>query len=76
MGPVVRVDQNTLLRLKGKFARVCLHIDITRPLSDSLTIARNGMSMRVPLIHEDLHEVCPLCRGEPHQLYSCPKLSS
>ena len=71
---MVRVDQNTLLRLKGKFARVCLNIDITHPLPGSLTIAREGLSMRVPLIYEGLHEVCPLCGGESHQLDSCPKL--
>lgn len=76
VGPIVRVDQNTLLRLKGKFARVCLNIDITHPLPGSLTIAREGLSMRVPLIYEGLHEVCPLCGGESHQLDSCPKLPS
>jgi len=28
----------------------------------------------VPLIDERLHEVCPLCGGESHQLQTCPKL--
>lgn len=74
VGTIVRIDQNTLLRLKGKFARVCLNIDITQPFPGSLTIARDGLSMRVPLIYEGLHEVCPLCGGESHQLASCPKL--
>ena len=74
VSPVVRVDQNTLLRLKGKFARICLNIDITHPLPGSLTIARGSFSMRVPLIYEGLHEVCPLCGGESHQLDNCPKL--
>ena len=32
VGNVVRIDQNTLLRLKGKFVRVCVNIDITKPL--------------------------------------------
>jgi len=71
---MVRVDQNTLPRLKGKFARVCLNIDITHPLPRSLTIAREGLSTRVPLIYEGLHEVCPLCGGESHQLDSYRKL--
>lgn len=31
VGTMVRVDQNTLLRLKGKFAHVYLNINITRP---------------------------------------------
>ena len=74
IGVIVRVDQNTLLRLKGKFARICVNVDITRPLSGSITIAKDGFSSRVPLIYEGLHEVCPLCGGESHQLESCPKL--
>lgn len=32
--------------------------------------------MRVSLIYEGLHEVCPLCRGDSHQLDNCPKLPS
>lgn len=74
VGTMVRVDQNTLLRLKGKFARVYLNINITYPIPGSLTIAREGLSMKVPLIYEELHEVFPLCGGESHQLDSCPKL--
>ncbi|KAJ8422986.1 hypothetical protein Cgig2_013879 [Carnegiea gigantea] len=41
VGTMVRVDQNTHLSLKGKFAHVCLNIHITHPLPGSLTIARD-----------------------------------
>ena len=74
VGDIVRIDQNTLLRLKGKFARVCANIDITHPLPGSLSISRGGLSTRVSLIYEGLHEVCPLCGGESHQLEACPNL--
>lgn len=63
MGKIVRVDQNTLLRLKGKFARVCVNLDITKPLPGSITITAGELSMREPIIYEGLHEVCPLCGG-------------
>ena len=66
VGTLVRINQNTLLRLKGKFARVCLNIDITSPPMGSLTISRDGRSMRVPLIYEGLHKVCPLYGGKSH----------
>ena len=62
-GGIVRIDQNTLLRLKGKFATVCVNIDITPPFLGSLSISRGGSSTRVPLIYERLHEVCPICGG-------------
>jgi len=42
LGLIVRIDQNTLLRVKAKFARVCLHIDVTHPLPSSLTISKEG----------------------------------
>lgn len=68
VGPIVKV----LLRLKDKFARVCLNINTTQPLPGSLTIVRDGLSMRVSL----LLELCPLCGRDSHQLDSCPKLPS
>ena len=74
VGSVVSFDQNTLLRLNGKFARVCVNIEVTKPLSGSITVSRVEGCLRVPLIYEGLHEVCPLCGGESHQLQSCPKL--
>ena len=55
VGSVVRLDQNTLLRLKGKFARVCVNIDITEPLPGSITVQRLGGSVCVPIIYEGLH---------------------
>ena len=71
---ITRIEQNTILCLKGKFAPVCVNIDITRPLSSSLTIARQGFSTRIPFIYEGLHEIYPVCGGESHQFESCPNL--
>lgn len=33
VGNVIKVDQTTFLRLKSKFAHVCVNIDVTEPLS-------------------------------------------
>jgi len=74
VGQVVRIDHNTLFRLKGKFARVCVQIDVTQPLPSSLTVSMGDHSMHVSLIYEGLHEVCPLCGNDSHLLDSCPKL--
>ena len=40
----------------------------------SVTIARAEGGLRDPLIYEGLHEICPLCGGDSHQLNICPKL--
>jgi len=74
VGTVIKVDQNTLLRLKGKFARACVNLDITEPLPGSLMVAFASRSMTVPLIYEGLHEFCALCGSEAHQIESCTLL--
>jgi len=74
VGNIVRIDLNTLFRLKGKFTLVCVNIDITKPLPGSITISREGFSLQVPLTYEGLHEVCPLCGGNSHLPDACPKL--
>ena len=76
VGNVIRVDQTTLLCLEGKFAQVCLNIDVMKPLSWSLVISYQGRSMKIPLIYEGLHEVCVLCGFDSHQVKACPNLPS
>jgi len=71
VGNVIKVDQNTLLRLKGKFTRVCVNLDITEPLPGSLIVSFEGSSMKIPLIYEGLHEVCALCGSDEHQIEAC-----
>jgi len=63
-----RVDHNTLLRQKGKFARVCLNIDISKPLSSTLRILTPSHKLSIPLIYDGLHEVCALCGNNAHTL--------
>jgi len=57
VGNIVKLDQNTLRRLKGKFAHICTNLDITKPLPGSLTVSRVESCLRVPLVYEGLHEV-------------------
>jgi len=71
VGNVIKVYQKTPLRLKGKFARVCVNLDIIEPLPSSLIVSFEGRSMKIPLIYEGLHEVCVLCGSDEHQIESC-----
>jgi len=56
VGHVFKLDKNTLVRLKGKFAHICINLDITKP-PGSLIMSRMGIFLRVPIIYEGLHEV-------------------
>jgi len=75
VGNFIRVDDITLNRSKGKYARVCLNIDITKPLRGSLFIPlpNNTQPLEVPISYEGLHEVCALCGSNAHALESCPE---
>jgi len=53
---------------------VYVNTDVTEPHPGCITINRVVIPMRVPIIYEDLHEVCPLYANEIHQLEVCPKL--
>lgn len=72
MGEVIKLDQHTLLRQKGRFARVCVNIHITKPLRGSLKLTNAPHMFEVPLIYEGLHEVCALCGSDAHALEACP----
>ena len=65
---VIKVNQNTLLSLKGKFAWVCVNIDTTKSLPRSLLFSFQGRTMKVPLVYKGLYEVCDLCASETHQI--------
>jgi len=75
VGQFIRVDDITLNRSKGKFARVCMNIDITKPLRGSLFIPvpNQPRPLEVPISYEGLHEVCAVCGSEAHVLEECPQ---
>lgn len=71
---MVRVDHNTLLRKKGKFARVCLNIDIPKTLPGTLRIHTPIHDLFIPIIYEGLHEERALFRCNTHSLNECPSI--
>uniref|UniRef100_A0A7C9CSY6 DUF4283 domain-containing protein n=1 Tax=Opuntia streptacantha TaxID=393608 RepID=A0A7C9CSY6_OPUST len=75
VGHFIKVDDITLNRSKGKFARVCLNIDITKPLRGSLflPIPNQPRPLEVPISYEGLHEVCAWCGSNAHNLDTCPE---
>jgi len=75
VGHFIKVDDITLNRSKGKFARVCLNIDITKPLRGSLflPIPTQPRPLEVPISYEGLHEVCAWCGSNAHDLDTCPE---
>ena len=72
IGVVIRVDHNTLLCKKGRFARVFLNINVTKPLPGTLHIPAPHCLLNIPITYEALHKACALSGAGDHllELYS------
>lgn len=68
IGKTIKVDIATLLASRGKFARVCVEVDLRKPLMSGYTL--RGEFWR--LQYEGLHEICFECGKYGHHSASCP----
>ncbi|XVF80636.1 hypothetical protein PTKIN_Ptkin15bG0090000 [Pterospermum kingtungense] len=65
----VRVDQATSLVSRGKFARLCVEDDITKPLLSKLKLKRRVRRIE----YEGIHQVCFHCGIYGHHINSCSR---
>ncbi|XP_031124347.1 uncharacterized protein LOC116027061 [Ipomoea triloba] len=68
LGRTVRVDHTTSLVSRGKFARVCVELDITKPLVSTFTMEEKVWKVA----YEGIHLVCFSCGLYGHRQESCP----
>ncbi|XP_031127518.1 uncharacterized protein LOC116029609 [Ipomoea triloba] len=67
IGRPVKIDTTTSLTTKGKFARVCVELDITKPL-----LSRFVLNMEEwPVEYEGIHLVCFKCGKYGHRHEKC-----
>ncbi|PNX72551.1 hypothetical protein L195_g028444, partial [Trifolium pratense] len=67
VGNPVKVDLHTLRVARGKFARMCIEVDLTKPVVGRVGI--NGDWYRVQ--YEGLHIICTQCGCYGHLLKDC-----
>ncbi|KAL8161101.1 hypothetical protein V2J09_012590 [Rumex salicifolius] len=72
VGHPVRIDATTLRFERGRFARVCVVVDLRKPLKGSALV--NGERYFVE--YEGLESICSSCGLYGHLVASCPKRSS
>ncbi|CAI0462684.1 unnamed protein product [Linum tenue] len=70
IGRPVRVDRATQLGSRGRFARVCVEVDLTKPLLSQYKI--EGITYYIE--YEGLHRICTECGMYGHMRVTCPKL--
>jgi hypothetical protein len=68
IGRTVKVDKNTLTQERGKYARLCVEVDLTKPLLAMSTIKEK----KYHVAYEGLHLLCVTCGKFGHYTEGCP----
>lgn len=69
IGRTVRVDFATLLATRGKFARVCVEVDLDKPLMAGYRMGGDYYMLQ----YEGLTDLCFGCGRYGHRMHLCPE---
>ncbi|GAU35495.1 hypothetical protein TSUD_384500 [Trifolium subterraneum] len=67
VGKTVKVDKNTLTQERGKYARLCVQVNLTKPLLVMFTIKNRKYNIE----YEGLHLLCTTCGRFGHYKEGC-----
>ncbi|XP_058775627.1 uncharacterized protein LOC131649904 [Vicia villosa] len=67
VGRTVKVDKNTLQRERGKYARICVEVNISKPLLAMFSIKDSSYKIE----YEGLHLLCLTCGKFGHYKEGC-----
>lgn len=81
VGKSLRVDKTTLMAGVGRFARVCVEIDLSKPLVpmiDFESVEPDGAVTTgiLPVVYEGLHVICFGCGEYGHRKENCSYLAA
>ncbi|BFG31382.1 hypothetical protein CerSpe_176560 [Prunus speciosa] len=68
IGITYRIDTHTIAQARGKYARICVEIDLTKPLIANIQVENNWYGLE----YEGLHLVCFGCGIYGHNKQQCP----
>ena len=67
IGKVLRIDTHTAMEARGRYARLCIQVDLNKPLIDTILIGR----FEQPVSYEGLHKLCFSCGRIGHKVETC-----
>ncbi|CAN1126133.1 hypothetical protein LINPERHAP2_LOCUS3249 [Linum perenne] len=70
IGRTVRIDHTTLEGSRGNFARICVEVDLSKPLLSKYRLRRRVRRIE----YEGLHTICFNCGCYGHRVDSCKQL--
>ncbi|KAF7844786.1 ribonuclease H [Senna tora] len=68
LGKVLRIDANTTHQIRGQFSRLCVELDLSKPLLSQYCVHGNLKKIE----YEGLHLICFECGVYGHDLEHCP----
>ena len=68
IGPVLRIDSYTTSGTRGSYARLCLQIDLTKPLITTIRVGR----LKQKVMYEGISSLCFSCGRIGHKVDNCP----
>ena len=70
IGPVLRIDANTANGARGRFARLCVQVNLDKPLAKSIYLGR----LKQSIMYEGIGTLCFECGRIGHSREVCPFL--
>lgn len=67
IGPVLRIDTHTTTETRGRFARLCVQVDLEKPL---IRVIKCG-DLEHPVQYEGIHSMCFSCGRVRHKVKGC-----
>ena len=68
IGKVLRIDSYTTMEAYGRYARLCIQVDINRPLVNSILICH----FEQVVTYKGIQKLCFSCGRIEHKIEACP----
>lgn len=77
LGRLIKIDRTTLLASRGRFARVCIEIDLSKSLPPMIKLKcqNNADPIIIKCAYEGLHKICFCCGEFGHTKDECRLLA-